>query len=214
MAQITLSTGPERRRRWSDEERERILAAAFAPGAVVANIARQFEVSTSLSYKWREQALAAGQFWGGLCAGCSGWRTGAHERAGAGTCGDPRRTGQRVTGEDQPARFVRTGYVCPAGVAMIPIGSGVRIWIATGHTDMRRGMNGLARQVQENLGRDPFAGDVFVFRGRSGKHTTFNIQFASRDDCVSVASVVRADAAGLSTSARQGSDVHLHGRTS
>ena len=97
---------------------------------------------------------------------------------------------------------------------MIPIASGVRIWIATGHTDMRRGMNGLARQVQEGLGRDPFAGDVFVFRGRSGKHTTFNIQFASRDDCVSVASVVRADAAGLSTSARQGSDVHLHSRTS
>ena len=75
---------------------------------------------------------------------------------------------------------------------MIPTASGVRIWIATGHTDMRRGMNGLARQVQEGLGRDPFAGDVFVFRGRSGKHTTFNIQFASRDDCVSLASVVRA----------------------
>jgi len=51
---------------------------------------------------------------------------------------------------------------------MIPIASGVRIWIATGHTDMRRGMHGLARQVQEGLGRDPFAGDVFVFRGRSG----------------------------------------------
>jgi len=51
---------------------------------------------------------------------------------------------------------------------MIPVASGVRIWIATGQTDMRRGMHGLARQVQEGLGRDPFAGDVFVFRGRSG----------------------------------------------
>ncbi len=51
---------------------------------------------------------------------------------------------------------------------MIPVASGVRIWIATGQTDMRRGMPGLARQVQEGLGRDPFAGDVFVFRGRSG----------------------------------------------
>ena len=28
---------------------------------------------------------------------------------------------------------------------MIPIASGVRIWIATGHTDMRRGMHGLAQ---------------------------------------------------------------------
>jgi transposase len=38
---------------------------------------------------------------------------------------------------------------------MIPIRSGVRVWIATGHTDMRRGMNGLALQVQEGLKRDP-----------------------------------------------------------
>lgn len=51
---------------------------------------------------------------------------------------------------------------------MIPIASGVRIWLASGHTDMRRGMRSLALQVQEGLGRDPFAGDVFFFRGRSG----------------------------------------------
>jgi transposase len=51
---------------------------------------------------------------------------------------------------------------------MIPIPSGVRVWIATGHTDMRRGMNGLALQVQQALKRDPQAGDLFVFRGRQG----------------------------------------------
>jgi transposase len=51
---------------------------------------------------------------------------------------------------------------------MIPVAAGVRIWIATGHTDMRKGMQGLALLVQEGLGRDPFAGDVFVFRGRGG----------------------------------------------
>jgi transposase len=36
---------------------------------------------------------------------------------------------------------------------MIPVPSGVRVWLAVGHTDMRRGMNGLALQVQEALGR-------------------------------------------------------------
>jgi transposase len=51
---------------------------------------------------------------------------------------------------------------------MIPVPSGVRVWIAVGRTDMRRGMNGLALQVQETLGRDPFAGDLFVFRGQRG----------------------------------------------
>lgn len=58
MAQITLLTGDERRRRWSDEDRRRILLAAFSPGAVVSKVARQFEVSTSLVYKWRHQMLA------------------------------------------------------------------------------------------------------------------------------------------------------------
>jgi transposase len=51
---------------------------------------------------------------------------------------------------------------------MIALPIGVRVWIATGHSDMRRGMQGLARQVQEVLHRDPHAGDVYVFRGRSG----------------------------------------------
>ena len=51
---------------------------------------------------------------------------------------------------------------------MIPVPSGVRVWLATGTTDMRRGMNGLTLQVQEALGRDPNAGDLYVFRGRRG----------------------------------------------
>jgi transposase len=51
---------------------------------------------------------------------------------------------------------------------MIPVAAGARIWISTGDTDMRKGMNGLALLVQEALGRDPFAGDVFVFGGRAG----------------------------------------------
>ena len=51
---------------------------------------------------------------------------------------------------------------------MIPVPGGVRVWLATGVTDMRRGMNTLALQVQEDLGRDPHAGDLYVFRGRRG----------------------------------------------
>src|SRR5208282_1353051 len=55
-----------------------------------------------------------------------------------------------------------------AGRTMIPMPSGVRVWIATGHTDMRRGMQGLALQVQEQLKRDPHGGDLYLFRGRRG----------------------------------------------
>lgn len=58
MSQITVMTGPERRRRWSDEERLRILEAACAPGAVVADVARRYDVCTSLIYTWRRAAQA------------------------------------------------------------------------------------------------------------------------------------------------------------
>jgi transposase len=37
---------------------------------------------------------------------------------------------------------------------MIAPPSGVRVWLASGVTDMRRGMNGLALQVQQALRRD------------------------------------------------------------
>ena len=43
---------------------------------------------------------------------------------------------------------------------MILVPSGVRVWLAVGRTDMRRGMNGLALQVQEVQGRAPHAGDL------------------------------------------------------
>ena len=51
---------------------------------------------------------------------------------------------------------------------MIAFPAGVNVWIAGGVTDMRRGMNTLALQVQQGLGRDPHAGEIFCFRGRRG----------------------------------------------
>lgn len=51
---------------------------------------------------------------------------------------------------------------------MIAIPTGVRVYLAAGATDMRKGFDGLAMVVQGSLGRDPFAGDVFAFRGRGG----------------------------------------------
>ncbi len=58
MSQVTVLTGPERRRRWREEDQRRILAAAFAPGTTVVAVARQYDVATSLIYKWR-RALRA-----------------------------------------------------------------------------------------------------------------------------------------------------------
>lgn len=51
---------------------------------------------------------------------------------------------------------------------MIALPPGARVWLAAGTTDMRRGFDGLARQVQEVLQLDPFSGHLFVFRGKRG----------------------------------------------
>src|SRR3954471_9763439 len=90
--------------------------------------------------------------------------TGRRER------GDRDRVGRRLSpagwrgcpGHDAAAGAGRSG------AAMIPVPSGVRVWLAVGRTDMRKGMNGLALQVQQALGRDPHAGDLYVFRGARG----------------------------------------------
>lgn len=57
---MPVISGPERRRRWSAAEREEIVLASLAPGAVVAEVARQFDVSTSLIYQWRRTAQQSG----------------------------------------------------------------------------------------------------------------------------------------------------------
>lgn len=49
---------------------------------------------------------------------------------------------------------------------MITLTGSARVWLATGHTDMRRGFPSLALLVQDNLKLDPHAGDLYVFRGR------------------------------------------------
>ena len=49
---------------------------------------------------------------------------------------------------------------------MITLDSGLRIYLACGVTDMRKGMTGLAMLVQQSLAEDPFSGAVYAFRGR------------------------------------------------
>jgi transposase len=59
MAYSTLMVGPERRRRWSEDQKLALLSAAFAPGASVADVARQADICTSLIYRWRQAYSAA-----------------------------------------------------------------------------------------------------------------------------------------------------------
>jgi transposase len=47
-------------------------------------------------------------------------------------------------------------------------GTGVRVYVASGVTDMRKGIQGLAAAAERVLRQDPCSGAVFAFRGRRG----------------------------------------------
>lgn len=49
---------------------------------------------------------------------------------------------------------------------MIAPGAGVRVYLACGRTDMRKGLDGLAMLIQQRFGESPFSGAVYAFRGR------------------------------------------------
>ncbi len=51
---------------------------------------------------------------------------------------------------------------------MLALPAGARVHLALGVTDMRKGFDGLAAQVQTVLSQDPYSGAVFCFRGRRG----------------------------------------------
>src|SRR5579863_4020543 len=51
---------------------------------------------------------------------------------------------------------------------MIALPAGVKVWLAAGATDMRKGFGGLAALIQMQLAEDAFSGQPFVFRDRAG----------------------------------------------
>jgi transposase len=123
---VEVLGGVERRRRWSHDDKMRIIEETLAPGARVTEVARRNGIAASVVFTWRRQARTV-------------------EKVGA--CFAPVQiTAAAETGGE----------------------TAVRVWLATGHTDMRRGFPSLARLVQESLKRDPHVGDLYVFRGRRG----------------------------------------------
>lgn len=55
MVRFEVLTRPERRRRWSEEEKRAVVLAAFAPGAVVSKVARQNDIYPCQIYRWRRR---------------------------------------------------------------------------------------------------------------------------------------------------------------
>ncbi len=182
---MEIITGAERRRRWRCEEKLRIVAEVERRGASFNNVARRPEVSRGLLWNWRGQgregvlapepmpvfvpvqitADAPSPDRLALSSPCSGPRKAALAEAERIEIALPDGTCIRVGADVDWAALRR---VMTAGAAVIAMPAGVRVWLANGHTDMRRGMGGSALQVQQALHRDPHAGDFCVSHGRRG----------------------------------------------
>lgn len=52
---VEVLTGPGRRRKWSSEAKARIVAEALSPGAVVADVARRWQVCPQQVFGWRRE---------------------------------------------------------------------------------------------------------------------------------------------------------------
>ncbi|WP_416799361.1 IS66-like element accessory protein TnpA [Ciceribacter azotifigens] len=61
MARIEIMSGTERRRRWSDEAKLRILAEADEPGARIGEVARRHDIYPSQIRLWRQSFSYVGR---------------------------------------------------------------------------------------------------------------------------------------------------------
>lgn len=61
MGQVTIISGVERRRYWSDEQKRALVMAVSQPGANVAEIAREADLRPGQIYRWRRQMFGDAQ---------------------------------------------------------------------------------------------------------------------------------------------------------
>jgi transposase len=162
MTSVTVLSGRERRRRWTSSEKLRLVAESLSAGLSVAEFARRHDVHPNMVHSWRRQARMGelsiapddeARFVPVAVAteSCVALPIESNKRPGssidAAVCG----TAGRCVGRER---------------SMIPMPAGMRIWVACGTTDMRRGFDGLAMMVQNVLKKSPYCGHMFVFRGK------------------------------------------------
>jgi hypothetical protein len=152
------------------------------PGAKITEVTRRDGTAASVVFTWRQARTVEKA---GLCftsVQVTAAETSEHtakvvpEDGGRGRSVAVARAGliEIDLGTQQRIRWMRRltrigAGARRSGTSMIPIPGNVRVWLATGHTDMRRGFPNLARLVQEDLKQNPNLGDLYVYRGRRGE---------------------------------------------
>jgi transposase len=83
--QVEVITSVERRRRWSQADKERLVVASLEPGAMVSAIAREAGIHPTQLYRWRRQFCVRPQASPAFAA----VRIASEASAASGLCGSP-----------------------------------------------------------------------------------------------------------------------------
>jgi transposase-like protein len=182
MSRQDTQAKPTRRQHAAAFKRE-LVERCLQPGASVSGIALESGINANVLFRWRREHLRATSSaqdpiatQAMLLPVSVETATPAARRETTPTrasvpAGGHRDRHRRCT--RAPARFGRRSQRAlraadAEGDRMIGLPANTRVWLAAGHTDMRRGFDGLAAMVQTALAENPFSGHVFVFRGRRG----------------------------------------------
>ena len=87
MARVEVITGPERRRRWSEEQKRAIVAESLAPGGVVREVARRADIGAGQIYRWRKKLRPVAEGFAPVLIAPPD--TAADAAAGGAGCGEP-----------------------------------------------------------------------------------------------------------------------------
>ena len=140
---VEVITSKEERRYWTRAEKMRWILALNEPDANASDVARRAGVSTSLLYRWRQQLSAAGdgRAFVPVAVNAAAAERGPSSEARRGTMTITFSGSVRLTIEGAPdeatSSRVTDALVGHDHRRMIAFPSGVRVWLATGHTDMR-----------------------------------------------------------------------------
>jgi transposase len=165
---LEVITGAGGRRRWSADEKARILEEAMAPGAVVSEVAPAWAVPATPVHVASSGEARGSRQRPGLHACCGRSRRTASGARGLPGHGDRDRPRGRchpgasrvgcVHADHGPASAEERAVIGPTGA--------VRVLVATKPVDFRKGAEGLAALVRETMAADPFSGAVYVFRAK------------------------------------------------
>ena len=178
---LEVITGTGRRRRFSADDKARIIEETLVAGAVVSEVARRHGLSPQQLFGWRRQARqpavagtdAAPQFVPAVVE--TALPESSMRRQRKRTRQVDRTSGKHRGGDrrrDRPDRPRRRGEDGRGGASRLegrrvigPTGA-VRVLVATKPVDFRKGAEGLAALVRETMKADPFSGAVYVFRAK------------------------------------------------